>query len=103
MITLTRETSSHRDFRHLVRLLDAYLTAQYGDLQAEYDRHNLMDNLDTVVLAYVDDRPVGCGALRPYDSTSIEVKRMYVRPSYRGRGIGGRLPHGCAGRRRFGL
>jgi len=91
MVAIVREKSSHQDFRQLVRLLDAYLGAQYGALQAEYDQHNVMDDVDAVVLAYHDRRPVGCGALRPYDRKTVEIKRMYVRPAYRGQGIGGQI------------
>jgi GNAT superfamily N-acetyltransferase/effector-binding domain-containing protein len=75
----------------LLRLLDAYLNAQYGALQAEYDQHNVMGDGDTVVLAYDDRRPAGCGALRPYDHETVEIKRMYVRPAYRGQGIGSQV------------
>ncbi|MBU6297945.1 MAG: GNAT family N-acetyltransferase [Alphaproteobacteria bacterium] len=38
------------------------------------------------MIGYEDGQPVVCGALRPYES-SIEVKRMYVIPSHRGRGL----------------
>jgi GNAT superfamily N-acetyltransferase/effector-binding domain-containing protein len=91
MLIITRATSKHQDFQQLVKLLDAYLATQYGALQTEYDRHNVVEEIDTVIMAYAEGRPVGCGALRPYDKERVEVKRMYVRPAYRGQGIGGRM------------
>jgi GNAT superfamily N-acetyltransferase len=40
------------------------------------------------VIAWLDDEPVGCGALRPLEDGKVaEIKRMYVRPSARGQGI----------------
>lgn len=40
------------------------------------------------VVAYVDETAVGCGAIRRLDEATAELKRMYVDPSVRGRGIG---------------
>ena len=34
-----------------------------------------------------DGRPVACGAIRRHDEESAEIKRMYVRPEARGRGL----------------
>ena len=39
-------------------------------------------------MAYVDGVAVGCGAIRRLDEVTAEIKRMYVDPSVRGRGIG---------------
>lgn len=39
------------------------------------------------ILAHLDGKAVGCGALRPLESTVAEVKRMYVLPEARGKGI----------------
>src|SRR5439155_16435668 len=43
------------------------------------------------LVAYVDDRPAGCGALRRLDEGVAEVKRMYVEPWARRNGIGRRI------------
>lgn len=39
------------------------------------------------VIARVDGYPVGCGALRPIDDTTAEVKRMFTRTDFRRRGV----------------
>jgi putative acetyltransferase len=41
-----------------------------------------------LLLANVNGEPAGCVALRPLDSTTCEMKRLYVRPAHRAEGIG---------------
>ena len=41
----------------------------------------------TVVLAYVGGELAACGAFRRHDDSIAEIKRMYVRPEHRGRGV----------------
>lgn len=39
------------------------------------------------VVAYVDDQPLACGALRPLDESTAEVRRMYVHRDHRRQGL----------------
>jgi GNAT superfamily N-acetyltransferase len=40
------------------------------------------------LVAWLDSRPVGCGAVRRLDEEAGEVKRMWIDPTARGRGVG---------------
>lgn len=44
-----------------------------------------------LLLARQDDMPAGCVALVAHDAQTCELKRMYVRPAFRGHGIGSAL------------
>jgi putative acetyltransferase len=41
-----------------------------------------------LLLAYVDDELIGCIALRKLDNRTCEMKRLFLRPNYRGKGYG---------------
>lgn len=41
-----------------------------------------------LLILYEGDLPAGCGAFRPIDQQICELKRMFVKPEFRGRGLG---------------
>lgn len=87
MINLIRTSSEQRDFVVLVKSLDAELAKRDGNDHLFYASFNQIGEIKWVVLAYVEEMVVGCGAIKSYDVQVAEVKRMYVKPEYRGRGI----------------
>lgn len=87
MTELKRTNNQNADFLYLIPLLDKDLRSRYQDLQDTYDKHNVIVNVDTVVIAYVDDQPAGCGCFKQFNDTAVEMKRMYVKPEFRRRGI----------------
>ena len=79
----------HRE-RHVddLRLIDGYFDgaafdAEVAGLPGKYGRPE-----GRLLLALVDGRPAGCVALRSLGDGSSEMKRMFVDPEFRGRGVG---------------
>jgi putative acetyltransferase len=87
MIKLIRTNSDNPDFVALVRLLDAYLAVQDGEEHSFYDQFNKIAKIKYVVVAYADEKPMGCGAIKEFKAGTMEVKRMYVSPEGRNQGI----------------
>ncbi|TYA65972.1 GNAT family N-acetyltransferase [Seonamhaeicola marinus] len=87
MIKLVRTNSKHQGFIDLVDLLNAYLKVVDGDDHDFYHQFNSIDMLNHVVVAYVNQEPVACGAFKPYDSNTTEIKRMFTKTDARGKGI----------------
>lgn len=87
MLKIIQTTSDNPDFRQLVALLDQDLAILDGDNHAFYAQFNKVDKINHVLLAFWEMQPVACGAIRAYAPDTVEVKRMFVLPEHRGRGI----------------
>ena len=88
MIKIIRTNSENEDFRELVKLLDKELAERDGDAHPFYAQYNKIDKIKYAVVAYLDNIPVGCGAIKGYSEKTVEVKRMYVLTANRSQGIG---------------
>ena len=89
MIKLIRTTGNNPDYVELTRQLDEELHGIYGELQCKYDVFNRVYDIDTVLIAYDDDNPIGCGCFKRYDDKTAEIKRMFVQLEFRNRKIAG--------------
>jgi putative acetyltransferase len=87
MINLLKTDSDNSDFQKLSSLLDADLKIRDGEEHAFYSQFNKIANIKNVIVAYEDKSAVACGAFKYYSEDTVEIKRMYVRVEYRGRGI----------------
>ena len=87
MITTTRTSSDNKDFQKLVAALDADLRIRDGKEHGFYAQYNKIDAIKYVIVVYENNDIAGCGAIKEYDSDTMEVKRMYVPPEKRNKGI----------------
>ena len=88
-MTYKRTTASDPDFKALIIDLDTDLWERYPDIQQNFAPFNFVDDSFRVILAQEDEAPVGCGCFRPVkEKDVVEIKRMYVAPSFRSIGVG---------------
>jgi putative acetyltransferase len=87
MFIAKRVAFDHRDFLQLVNLLDEELSGRYGEEQLKLSVYNTINVDASVIVIYDDGQPIACGCFRRYEPEAIELKRMFVKPDFRGRGI----------------
>lgn len=91
-VAITAERPDTPDAVGLILELEAHLEPLYP----EASRHGLSverllaDHVDFFVLRS-DGAPAACGGILFVDGDYGEIKRMYVRPAFRGSGLGKRL------------
>lgn len=91
MIKIVRTNAENEDFINLAKKLDADLAVTDGDEHAFYDQFNKLDAIKYVLLVFENETAMGCGAIKEFDAQTMEIKRMYVAPDYRGKGIASEL------------
>jgi putative acetyltransferase len=87
MITIRRTTSTDPDFIDLVKSLDSELAIIDGSDHSFYAQFNTIRNIHHVVIAFEENEAAGCGAIKEYTPEIMEIKRMYVLPYHRRKGI----------------
>lgn len=87
MTILIRTNSDNKDFQDLVVELDKDLAKKNGETNDFFAQFNKIDLMINVVVALNDNLAVGCGAMKEYDKSTMEIKRMYVPIEMRGKGV----------------
>lgn len=91
MCTIKRTNSDNLDFQKLVLELDKDLAIKNGATNDFFAQYNKIDLIRHIVVAYEAGKAVGCGAIKEYEKEVMEVKRMFVLPDRRGKGIAGKI------------
>ncbi|MEO8766209.1 MAG: GNAT family N-acetyltransferase [Ginsengibacter sp.] len=100
LIELTSDSSLVGETRNLLSEYGHYM---YGDLAFVAGKERFFRELvyfpgpaylppsGTFIAAKVGNEVAGCAGIRKFDENSCEMKRMYIRPVHRGKGIGALL------------
>lgn len=89
-VAVKRSDVNSAEARALICALDAELSAIYPEPGANHFRlepAEVAPGAGGFFVAWDGDRPIGCGAIRRIDARTGELKRMYVDPGERGRGV----------------
>ena len=91
-VTVAAEPAGSPDALAICAELDADLRQRYpGSPTNGLTTRDLDDPATVFLVARLQDAVVGCGALRRLEPWLGEVKRMFIRPEFRGRGAGRRI------------
>ncbi|MGN0353848.1 MAG: GNAT family N-acetyltransferase [Muricoprocola sp.] len=88
-----RTDGTDKDFIENCRRLDEDLDERVGKViqREKYQKYNQLDKIKEAIVVYDEKTLVGAGSLRKYNAQDVELKRIYISPSYRGKGIGTEL------------
>ena len=90
-LSIEAEPFTSPDGQRLIAALDAELSQIYTPEQRfgpNLKAQHVEDGRGIFLVARESRQAVGCGAIRLIDPRTVEVKRMYVHPEYRGQGAG---------------
>ena len=75
-------------FREYAGQIDTDLSFQNFEEELANIEHQYSKPWGTLYLIYQEEKPAGCFAIRKFESTICELKRMYLREEVRGSGLG---------------
>ncbi|HMQ79299.1 MAG TPA: GNAT family N-acetyltransferase [Ignavibacteria bacterium] len=87
MLIILRTDSENTQFLELVNQLDTDLAVRDGSDRVFYNQFNRLDAIKHVIVAFDEDIPAGCGAIKHFSDNTMEIKRMFTPLQFRSRGI----------------
>lgn len=82
---MVRTNTADKDFLNLVQLLDQELAVINGKEHTFFSQFNTLGDIRHFVVAYENDNPVACGAMKENGTGTMEIKRMFTKPEMRGK------------------
>lgn len=83
--------AENADFLALVQQLDEYYFQVVGEVHRRYAKYNDPHLLDARMVVCVDGKAAGCGAWKKIDAETAEIKRIFVSPAFRRKGVASAL------------
>src|SRR5690606_24035476 len=91
-ITIVAESPDTEDSKTLIAELDTLLAPLYPVKSRHgYSVEKLLSQGVAFFVMRKDNIPAGCGGVQIFGTAYGEVKRMFVRPQFRGRGLATRM------------
>ena len=92
-ITYKWTDGKNEDFKKFYLLTEEYYSKIVGGKKNRlgFVPYNLSEDIDDVIIAYDGGKAVACAGLKEYSRSDAEIKRVWVQPEYRGKGIATKL------------
>src|SRR6516225_2804144 len=84
---IARTTTENPDFIQLAAKLDHEFWVELNEDQSTYEQYNKVPDIKTAIIIYDNKKPVAIGCYKEYNADTVEIKRMYVDKTYRGKGV----------------
>ena len=84
---IARTSTENPDFIQLVAKLDHEFWVELNEDQSTYEQYNKVPDIKTAIIIYDNKKPVAIGCYKEYNADTVEIKRMYVDKTYRGKGV----------------
>jgi putative acetyltransferase len=95
--TISAERPDAPDALALIDELETHLASLYPAASRHgFSPERLIAEAVPFFVLRVDGQPVGCGGIKLFGREYAELKRMYIRPKYRGNGFGKLILHHLA-------
>ena len=95
MIKIIHYNELNENFEKLNNFLDKDLYERFGEITLKYRFYNTLEGIEDFFVAYEEENAVACGCIKKTTDEVVELKRVYVLPGYRRKGIANLIVNSC--------